>query len=163
MSLARNRTVKLYAAFVGLGIASAAAPATAQTALSGLAGNWSGGGQIRLQDGRSERISCRAFYTPRDGGSSMGLALRCASTSYKIEFRSSIQLNGSRVSGTWEERSFNAGGSVSGSASNGALDMAFSGTLSGSMSVSYGPSSQRVSINTGGGGVSSVSLSLSRG
>lgn len=158
-----HRSVTLLGALAGLAAIATAVPASAENALSGLAGNWSGGGQIRLSDGRSERLSCRAYYTPRDGGAGMGVALRCASTSYKLEFRSSIRLDGNRVSGTWEERSFNAGGSVSGSASNGALNMAFSGTLSGSMSVSYGGSSQRVSINTGGGGLSSVSLSLSRG
>lgn len=155
-----TRLIAMAGAIVVLGSLSAA---RADTSLSGLAGSWSGGGQIKLSDGRSERLTCRASYNPREGGSSMGLALRCASQSYKIELRSSLRVAGGRVSGTWEERSFNAGGAIAGSASNGALRLSFSGSMSGSMSISYGGSSQRVSITTGGGGLSSVSLSLSRG
>lgn len=141
---------------------SLAAPGEAQN-LSVLAGSWSGGGHIRLSDGRSERLTCRANYNPREGGSGLGLSLRCASQSYRIELRSSLRVAGGRVSGSWEERSFNAAGSISGTASSGSLLMSFSGTMSGSMSVSYGSSSQRVSIKTGDGGLSSVSLSLSKG
>lgn len=153
---------------LGLAAALAATPAllapsaSAESVLGGLAGTWSGGGQIRLADGRSERLTCRAFYNSRDGGNGLGIALRCASQSYKIELRSSVRLSGGRVSGTWEERSFNAGGEITGSASSGSLRLSFSGTMTGSMSVSYAGSSQRVSISTAGGELSSVSLSLSR-
>ncbi len=139
-----------------------AAPATAQSDLSVLAGSWSGGGQIRLADGRSERLSCRASYNQRDGGSGLGLSIRCASQSYKIELRSSLKLAGGRVNGSWEERSFNAGGSVTGSSASGLLRLAFSGTMDGSLSVSYGGSSQQVSIKTSGGELSAISLSLKR-
>lgn len=138
-------------------------PAAAQTPFSGLAGSWSGGGQIRLADGRSERLSCRANYNPRAGGSSMGMSIRCASPSYRIELRSSLQYASGQVSGTWEERSYNVGGAIAGRASSGALNMSFSGNINGSLNVSYGGSSQRVSITTGGNGFSSVSLSLSKG
>lgn len=138
-------------------------PAAAQTPFNALAGSWSGGGQIRLGDGRTERLSCRANYNPRAGGASMGMSIRCASPSYRIELRTSLQYAGGRVSGTWEERSYNVGGSIDGRASSGALNMSFSGNINGSLNVSYGGSSQRVSITTGSSGFSSVSLSLSKG
>jgi len=142
------------------------APATvsqAETPLSALAGTWSGGGQVQLGDGRSERLSCRAFYTPKEGGASLGMAIRCASPSYKIELRSSLQYSGGRLSGSWEERSFNAGGTISGRASPGSLQLNFTGNVNGAMSLTFSGSSQRVSITSAGGGFSSVSLSLSRG
>jgi hypothetical protein len=141
----------------------AVAPVQAQSELSGLAGSWSGGGQIRLTDGRYERLSCRASYNPREGGNALGMSIRCASQSYKIELRSSLNLSAGRVSGSWEERSFNAGGSVSGTSAAGALRLSFSGTMGGSISVSYGSSSQQVSIRTSGSEFSSISLSLKRG
>lgn len=140
-----------------------AVPALAQSPFNALAGNWSGSGQMQLEDGRSERLSCRAYYSPKDGGASMGIALRCASQSYKIELRSSLRYAGGRVSGTWEERSFNVGGAVAGRASAGALSMSFSGGLTGSMSVNYTGASQRVSISAGSGGLSNVSVNLSKG
>ncbi len=92
------------------------------------------------------------------------MSIRCASQSYKIELRSSMTVDGGRVSGTWEERSFNAGGSLAGRAAAGQLNVAFSGSMTGSLNVSFGGSSQRVSIRSGGGsGFSLVSLNLSRG
>ena len=75
---------------------SLSAPAPANAQVSTLSGTWAGGGQVRLDDGRTERVSCRAYYTPRDGGSGLGLALRCASPSYKIELRSSLRIEGSK-------------------------------------------------------------------
>ncbi len=146
-------------AFSALG---AATPAMAQSDLSGLAGSWSGGGQVRLADGRSERLSCRAFYTARDGGAGLRLAIRCASQSYKIDLRSSLVVAGGRVNGSWEERSFNAGGGLSGTASSGSLRLSFSGSTDGSMSVSYGGSNQQVSIKVSAGEPTTVSLSFKR-
>lgn len=128
------------------------------------AGSWSGSGQVRFQGGRSERIACRAYYTPRDGGSSMSLALRCASKDNKIDLRSSLAVQSGRVTGSWEERTFNASGSLSGRASGGSMTLAISGGgLSGSMQVSTSGSSQSVSISTSGAGLAGVSISLSKG
>ena len=161
MTFSRAISQSSLAGLAAMACLAVATPGQAQQAgLSGLAGNWSGGGQIMLSDGSKERVTCRAYYSPRDGG--MGLALRCASQSYKIELRSALRVNGGRVTGTWEERSYNAGGAISGSSASGALHLSFSGSMSGSMNVSYGASSQRVSITTGGGGLSSVSLNLSK-
>ena len=148
---------------LGVGMGWPLASAAAESPFAGLAGSWAGSGQIRLQDGHSERLTCRALYNPKDGGSSMGLSLRCASPSYKIELRSSLRYEGGRVSGSWEERTFNAGGSVSGKASAGAMQLSFSGNVSGTMSVTFGGSSQRVALTTSGGGLSGLSLSLSKG
>jgi hypothetical protein len=117
---------------VGLAISGAAQAASPFTALGG---TWSGSGQIRLEQGRSEAIRCMANYVPRSGGTSMGLSLRCASPSNRIELRASLSLSGSRVSGSWEERNFNVAGSVSGQASDGTLRLSFSGSISGSMLV----------------------------
>ena len=154
--------VSCAAVAVALGL-TAALPARADTPFSALAGSWSGGGQIRLEDGKSERLSCRAIYNPKESGVTLGMSLRCASTSYKIELRSSLRYDGGQVSGSWEERTFNAGGAVSGKATNGTIQLSFSGNISGSMSVSYGGASQRVSLTTSGSGLSGLSLNLSKG
>ena len=71
-----------------------------------LTGTWSGGGQVRLEGGKTERISCKAYYTPRDGGTGVGIALRCASTSYSINLRSVLASSSGKVTGTWEEQTF---------------------------------------------------------
>ncbi len=127
-----------------------------------LAGSWSGGGQARFEDGKSERLSCRAYYTPKDA-SGMGLAIRCASTSYKIEIRSNLKYESGGISGSWEERTFNAEGSVSGKAGGGNINLTITGGgLNGTMAVSYGGSNQTVAINTTGIGLKGVQISMNR-
>ena len=92
----------------------------------------------------------------------MGLAIRCASASAKIDLRSLLAYEGGRVSGNWEERTFNASGEVTGRASSGSMTLNIGGGISGSMSVSLSGSSQSVSIRTSGSGLKGVSISLRR-
>lgn len=149
---------------VVLGIAGTL-PALAKDAgpLGALAGSWSGSGSARFDGGRSERLTCRGHYTVRAGGEQLGLALRCASASAKIDLRSMLHYAQGKVSGDWEERTFNAAGGVSGRASAGHLSLAISGGgLSGSMAVSFSGASQTVSINTSGSAFKGVSISLRR-
>jgi len=134
-----------------------------QGPFAAFAGTWSGSGQIRFDGGRSERIACKAYYTPRDGGAAMSLALRCASKDNKIELRSSLASQAGRVTGSWEERTFNASGGLTGRATGASMTLAISGGgLSGSMQVSTSGSSQTVSISTSGAGLAGVSISLSK-
>lgn len=140
-------------------------PASAESAspLSTLVGNWNGRGTLRFEGGRSERISCRGYYTA-NGAAGLKLALRCASPSASIDLRSSLQYRGGRVTGTWEERSFNASGAIAGRATSGNMNLAVhGGGLSGSMSVSFSGSKQSVSIDTLGTGLKGVFVNLRRG
>lgn len=142
-------------------------PADAQPTahvFAGLDGSWSGRGSVRFSDGKSERIACRAYYNPKGAGTELGLAIRCASVSYKIEIRASLLNKDGRLTGRWEERTFNAGGNVTGRASAGNIKMDIAGGgLTASMSVSYGGSTQAVSISTEGSNLKGVTINLSRG
>ncbi len=143
-------------------------PAQAQKVEAGpfanLSGTWTGGGQVRLEGGKNERISCKAYYVPRDGGAALGLSLRCASTSYTINLRANMAVTGGRVTGDWEEATFNASGTVVGRASPGTLAVAISGGgFSGSMSVSFGSATQQVSISSSGTALQGVSIRLAKG
>lgn len=140
-----------------------AQPATGHI-FAALDGSWSGRGSVRFSDGKSERIACRAYYNPKSAGAELGLAIRCASVSYKIEIRASLLNNNGRLTGRWEERTFNASGEVTGRASVGNIKMDIAGGgLTASMSVSYGRSKQAVSISTEGSSLRGVDISLSRG
>jgi hypothetical protein len=150
------------AAVVASAALAVAGYAHAAGAFAGLGGTWSGSGQIRLENGRSEAIRCSANYVPRSGGESMGLSLRCASASNRIELRASLSSSGSRVSGSWEERNFNAAGSVTGVASGGSLRLQFSGSISGSMLVTTNGASQSISVRTDGTALKGVNVSLRR-
>ena len=89
---------------------------------------------------------CNAYYT--GGGSRLGVAIRCQSEISNIEFRSKLSESGGRITGTWEERTYNAEGTASGQATNGNINLTISGGVTGSMLVSFGASRQSVSIST---------------
>jgi hypothetical protein len=125
-----------------------------------LLGSWRGSGQIELSQGKTERLKCNAYYT--GGGSQLGMAIRCQSESSNVEIRSKLSQSGGRVTGTWEERTFNAEGNASGQATNGKITLSIRGSVIGSMQVSYSASRQSVSISTQNIALKSVSIDLTR-
>ena len=166
MSLATYRFGIGYRAWMlaaSLVAAAWSGPALAQSPFAGLDGAWTGSGQVRLENGSKERLSCRAYYTPKDSGAGLGMAIRCASQSYSIEVRSTLRYEQGRVTGSWEERSFNAAGNLSGRASGGNLNLTITGGVSGTMSVALGAGRQTVSITTDTAGLRGVSVQMTRG
>lgn len=143
--------------------ASAVTLAAAGGPFDSLNGSWSGAGNIRLDDGRTEGLKCKAYYSSRGGGASMGLALRCASASNKIDLRATLNSTGSRIAGSWEERTFNLTGSASGQAAGNAIKLAIdAGVLAGSMSVITNGQSQTISVRTDGAALKGVHINLRR-
>jgi hypothetical protein len=128
-----------------------------------LNGSWSGSGRIRLEDGKTEGLKCKAYYLPKGGGAELGLALRCASASNKIELRANLTASGNRISGSWEERAFNATGTVSGNASDNRLNLSINGGgFTGSMAVTTTGKSQVIAVSTQGIGLRGVNVNLQR-
>ena len=143
--------------------AFAAGPADAAAPFAQLNGSWSGSGRINLTEGKSEGLKCRAYYTPTGGGAAIGIALRCASASNKIELRAKLASDGSRVSGNWEERSFNASGTVTGQASPTQIKLFINGGgFTGSMAVTTTGKSQVISVSTEGVALKGVNVKLQR-
>lgn len=125
-----------------------------------LLGSWGGSGEYSLADGTRERIKCNAYYT--GGGTQLGMAIRCSGGSNKIEIRSKLNSSGGRITGHWEERTFNAQGDASGTATGDRITLQITGAVSGSMSVAYTASSQTVSIATQNITLRSVNITLNR-
>lgn len=154
------RTSIAAAVLAALALTLSATPSAAN-ALAGLSGSWSGGGQFRLENGRSESLRCSANYVPRR--QALGLSLRCASPSNRIELRANLVSRGNRVSGTWEERSYNVSGSVSGIGAGNSLRLGINGGgLSGSMVVTTVGSSQSISVRTDGSALRGINIRLRR-
>lgn len=150
------------AALCGAALLAPSARAEAANPFPQLNGTWSGSGQVQFDQSKTEQIMCKAYYTVKSAGSGLALAIRCASSSYKIEMRANLDQRGDRVIGKWEERTFNAEGSIAGRATDRNLTLAISGAVSGSMSVAIGPSGHRVDIRTSTAGLSGVSINLTR-
>jgi hypothetical protein len=86
---------------------------------TGLAGVWSGGGTVTLDDGSTERIRCRATYAVGNGGNGLNQSLTCASDSYRFNLASNVVASGGSLSGTWSESSRGVSGSLEGRGGNG--------------------------------------------
>ncbi len=86
---------------------------------AGMAGNWSGGGTVTLDDGSTERIRCRATYAVGAGGSGLNQNLACASDSYRFILSSNVVAQGSALSGAWSESSRGVSGNLEGRGANG--------------------------------------------
>jgi len=84
-----------------------------------MAGNWSGGGTVTLDDGSTERIRCRASYAVGAGGTGLNLNLLCASDSYKFDLRGNVVADHGALSGSWSEASRGITGSLEGRGTNG--------------------------------------------
>ena len=159
-----SRSVILRLLAVALGALTFLVPAGPSKAdpspFSTLLGSWGGSGEIQLDKGRKERIKCNAYYT--GGGSDLGLAIRCQSDNYKIEIRSKLSYSGGRLSGSWEERTFNASGSATGTASPNKISLAIKGAVSANMQVSYTKTTQNVNISVSGVALQGVRITLAR-
>ncbi len=138
-------------------------PMTAASAgvLDGLDGSWAGGGSVTFDGGAKEKLRCNGYY--KSGGEDLSMAIKCASASgAKIELRATMKNAGGKVSGAWEERTYNAGGDIAGSASAGNLKVGITGTITGSLSLAFSPSSQTVAISTTGSTLRTVNISFNR-
>ena len=86
---------------------------------AGMAGSWSGGGTVTLDDGSTERIRCRASYAVGAGGNGLNLSLICASASYKFDLRGNVVAERGVLSGNWSESSRGVNGTLQGRGAGG--------------------------------------------
>lgn len=141
-----------------------AAPAAAEGPFGGMNGTWRGAAEVKLVSGSSETLKCNAYYTQKSAGSELGLAICCASASSRIDLRAQLLHADGKVSGRWEERTYNAAGDVTGQVGDGKLNLSIDGGgFKGSMAVRTNGGSQTVLIRTEGISLQGVNINLSRG
>ena len=85
-----------------------------------MAGTWSGGGTVTLDDGSSERIRCRATY--KVSGASMDMSPHLRQRRLQVQpVRRRWSHQGGEVTGSWSETSRNIGGSIQGRGASGSF------------------------------------------
>jgi hypothetical protein len=128
-----------------------------------MSGFWKGPGRIEFSEGTSEALVCKAYYAAFDQAKRLSIVLRCASRSNKIELRANLAADGRRLTGTWEERTFNASGIATGYAMDGEITLTIEGGgFTATMLVIQEEGQQIVSISARGVAFRKVSISLSR-
>jgi hypothetical protein len=127
-----------------------------------MAGVWSGGGTITLDDGSTERIRCRATYAVGAGGSGLNQSLTCASDSYRFNLSTNVVAQGGALSGTWSETTRSINGNLEGRGANGNFQVTASAPgFTASLSLTTRGNRQSVVIRSDSA-FRGASISLSR-
>jgi hypothetical protein len=139
---------------------AAAAPPTG-TVVDQLRGSWSGLGRAEFDGGTTENMRCTAYYRSPIATELM-LAIRCARQDSRIELRGALKLDGERLTGTWQERVYNAEGTFDGSADQTEARLTFSGVATGTLSLRMDGSKQQVAVTSAGTGLKGFTITLDR-
>lgn len=136
-------------------------PSQAQSGpFAAMAGSWSGGGTVNLEDGSTERIRCRARYAP--AGPTMSMSLNCASDAYKFILSAEVAAEGNAITGNWTESSRNVSGTLQGRRSGGNFQVhASAAGFNANLSLATRGNKQTVSIR-GDGQFRGANIALSR-
>lgn len=153
----------IFAVGAAIILAPLALPAlAAENPFTQLAGTWSGSGTAQLEGGKTESLRCKGYYTNGDGGAALGLSIRCANASAKVELRANLSYANGAVSGSWEERTYNQSGTINGKANGTKMNLSISGGIEGSMSVSVAERHHSVTVSTAASALKGINISMSR-
>ena len=149
------------AAAAGLAVALAATTAAAGP-IEDLDGYWSGGGTVVLSDGK-EQVKCAVRYKVGASGTQIRQNMRCASADYNINAAAELRLQGSQVSGNWEEKTYSTTGDVTGRYTGSSLVLSIKGAnFTAAMTVGLSTCKQSITIQPRGLEVRRISMSLAK-
>jgi len=130
--------------------------------VSDLPGRWTGSGSVVLANGNTEQVKCIATYFTRSGDG-LQQNLRCASASYKIDATANLVVNGSQISGHWEEKTWAATGQVTGKMGDNSLDLSIRGeNFTAAMALTTSSCKQSINISPRGFDISKISIGLGK-
>jgi hypothetical protein len=166
-SVARSARALAFAAAASIVSLPALAPVAAAAdpgPFAALAGVWTGGGTISLENGTKERLRCRAQYVVTNDGSNLQQALNCSSDTYKFQVNAFVNVKGGSLSGNWTEMTRNVTGTISGRASGSqiSIGVAAGSAFSAHMTLVTSGGGQSVDIRVKGSDITEVSVSLSK-
>jgi len=134
---------------------------------AGFAGRWSGTGTVRVQNAdrqNAERMRCTATYRFR-GRHGVDLQLGCRSDSYNVDLSGEFDADDSgRLNGRWTEHSRNVGGTGTGTARGGTIQLHIeSAAFAADLSLVTRGQRQSISLDSHGAGqIVTGSITLQR-
>lgn len=132
-------------------------------ALEHLEGRWSGWGAISLSTGGSEQVKCVATYFVRNNGGQLEQNLRCASASYRIDAKATLEVVSDQVKGRWQESAYAAEGSVSGRMTASGFNLSIQGDhFTAVMAVSTSSCKQSINIAPQGTDIRRIAIGLDK-
>ena len=123
----------------------AAAPKAAGNPFEKLSGDWKGGGTVTPKDGQPKKVRCKVTYTV--AGSRMSQHLRCAGIDYKINATTKLTDKGGKLRGSWNESTYDANGSLTGTAKDNIIHARITGDkFSSRMSIKMSDAGHSINI-----------------
>src|SRR5215210_1893161 len=110
-----------------------------------LKGNWTGGGTVTPNTGEPKKVNCKATYEV--AGNALTQKLRCAGPDYKVDSSTKMTYKSGKISGSWKERTYDASGGISGTATDNLIHARISGDrFSGRMSINVSGDGHSINI-----------------
>jgi len=110
-----------------------------------LKGDWTGGGMVTPSRGDPEKVDCKVAYDV--AGSTVTQTLLCSGVDNQFDAKTKFKYKGGKISGWWNEKTYDASGSVSGSAIGHLVHARISGDkFSGRMSINVSDSGHTINI-----------------
>jgi hypothetical protein len=110
-----------------------------------LTGDWTGGGMVTPSRGGPEKVDCKVTYTT--AGNTVTQTLLCTGVDNRYDAKTKFKIKGDKISGSWLETTFDASGSISGSAIGHLVHARISGDkFSGRMSINVSDSGHTINI-----------------
>ena len=123
----------------------AAAPKAAGNPFEKLSGDWKGGGTVTPKDGQPKKVRCKVTY--KVAGSRMSQHLRCAGIDYKINATTKLTDKGGKLRGSWNESTYDANGSLTGTAKDNIIHARITGDkFSSRMSIKMSDAGHSINI-----------------
>jgi hypothetical protein len=126
-----------------------------------LGGTWSGAGTVKMTEGGSERIKCKAIYQLSDKAT-VTLRLTCASDTYKISLSGTMRERDGAISGSWSEATRDVEGILSGRSSGNQIVLTTSGIIAATLTLTTAGNRQTALLQPQGAKIRSVSIALTR-
>lgn len=137
--------------------------AVAATAFEKLAGLWIGEGRLGMRGGETEAVKCRVTYRTEEHGTALKQSIRCASQGGSVEVKVAAHLDGTAVTGSWEETTRGWSGELAGNTTATGLQVRVrSETVSANMDILVREPRQIVEIQFLEGPLQGLSLVLTK-
>jgi hypothetical protein len=144
-------------------VAIAAASGAQAGPIEDLTGYWTGAGTVFFTNGDTERVKCAVVYKVGASGTQIRQNMRCASADYNINAAAELRLQGSQVSGNWEEKTYSTTGDVTGRYTGSSFVLSIhASSFTAGMNVGLSSCKQSITITPKGVEVRRISMNLAK-
>jgi len=136
----------------GLGLIAATtaniAAIPASDPVARLAGRWTGDAVMTSMSGSPETFKCIVTYLATGTGSGMKQNLRCKGASINLEAATLLEIDGTKVTGRWEDKINSLGGIVRGDVTENGFEVLLGGQFfQAKMAVAGSECAQQVTVS----------------